>query len=52
MILVVVVVVVVESGEPGELDESGYKKKNRLLEEKINSDTNRPTVRIKCNLTF
>ena len=45
-------VVVVESGEPGELDESGYKKKNRLLEEKINDDADRPTKRIQSNLPF
>ena len=52
MILFVVVVVVVESGEPGELDESGLKKENRLLEEKINDDADRPTKRIQSNLPF
>ena len=50
--VVVVVVVVVESGEPGELDESGIsdeygesglKKENCLLQKKINDDADRPT---------
>ena len=50
--MIIVIVIVVESGEPGELDESGLKKENRLLEEKINDDADRPTKRIQSNLPF
>ena len=41
-----------EYGKTDEYSESGLKKENRLLEEKINDDADRPTKRIQSNLPF